>query len=408
MTGGRAGATEGAGHAISPTGWTGLVALSLFGTILVGALIAALGIYAPVIVSTGAWSAVVLGSAGTATLIGLSVTSILAGAAIERMSARIVIGAGLVLAALGCFLSAWAAGAPVFVAGFGLIGAGTGFATTVPGIALISRWFGARRGFGLGLYFAALAVAAAIIPLLVAMALDSWDWKLVMRWTGAAVAASLLLLPLLQAPAPDKGERVAEASAGELSPGAALRNGNVWRIGAAIILSQLATQSVLFTVVGYLGARGISLTAATAIYATANLLTAPAVIGAGLLADRFGAARVLVPAFWLQAAGSAALLAAMLPGPLRYLALAAFVLGWGATSSVALQTGPVLLRALVGERHYALILSYVVAAAGLVGALAPVISALIEEAFDNYRPVYLLCAVFCGLAAVAVPRRKRL
>ena len=394
------GITEAAHAAQRTTRWGALAVLCVVSSLVTGGLIATLSLYAPVIEQVEHWGTVTLGIAGTLLLLCLSLAGIGAGYALERIRARLVIGAGALFVAAGCWLAASAHYVPMFWAGFALIGAGAAAATTVASIPLITNYFHHKRGLGLGIYFAAMAGAAAGLPLLVSDMIAQWGWRITLQGTGAVVAATCVLLPFLPQPAAMAIEAENGGDEAGLTVRQAFHAGDVWALMGAIVLAQLSIQAVLFTVVSYLFGGGYTMAQAVMVYGCANLFSVPAGIITGALADRLGAAKVLPIGLWVQGVGTVAIVGAFAGGMTGWLALGLFVVGWGISSSIQIQIGPMLMRDLIGGRHFAAILSYALAAVGLIGAMAPLMSSMVEQWTGGYGVLFLICGVLSALSAM--------
>lgn len=400
-----AGAASQGGHGAAR--WGALAVLCVISSLVTGGLMATLSLYAPVIEQVERWDTIKLGIAGTLMLLCMSLAGIGAGYALERVKARIVIGTGALLTAAGCWLAASAHATPLFWAGFALIGAGAAAATTVASIPLITSYFHHKRGLGLGIYFAAMAGAAAGLPLLVSDLIAGWGWRMTLQGTGVVVALSCLLLPFLPQPAAMESEaEEAEDEAG-MTVGQAFRAGDVRALTVAIILAQLSIQAVLFTVVSHLSGGGYTMAQAVMVYSCANLFSVPAGIITGALADRLGAAKVLPIGLWVQVVGTVAIVGAFAGGMAGWLALGVFVVGWGISSSIQIQIGPMLMRDLTGGRHFAAILSYALAAVGLLGAMAPLMSSMVEKWTGGYAALFLICGGLSALAAILTTLIRR-
>jgi hypothetical protein len=59
-----------------------------------------------------------------------------------------------------------------------------------------------------------------------------------------------------------------------------------------------------------------------------------------------------------------------------------------------------LMRDLTGGRHFAAILSYALAAVGLIGAMAPLMSSAVEKWTGDYVLLFVICGILSGLAAL--------
>lgn len=123
---------------------------------------------------------------------------------------------------------------------------------------------------------------------------------------------------------------------------------------------------------------------------------------AGFLSDRFGAVRIMIVTYVIQAMVllSFPLLAITLPT----LYIAAALLGWGFAVSLALF--PVLTASYFGTQHMGANYGVVFTAFG-VGALAPTASAAIYDATASYAPAFISAGIMAGIGSILCLVLKR-
>ncbi len=371
---------------------------------MIGGPLVSLTVYIPILGKTEGWSEAALGGAASALLVSLSLASMISGALCDRFSARLTILCGGLLAAGGCLAAARTGNAGGFAGAYVAIGAGLGLATLVPSISVISRVFPDRRGLALGLYFSSLALMAAGSPSITGFLATLSGWRMAMMLTGALIALALPLLWFVREPerASNHASAVTDREQAGLSMSRALLLPQYWILLGAMTLVLANTQGVLFTIVSFLVQGGMPLHKATAIYGVANFCAAPAMVIAGLAADRWGARKVFASAAVLQCAGTLALLGVGAPAAMGYLAAALFCLCWGMTSGVASQLGTVLLQDAVGPRHFGALLGINTAITGLLSAMSPVVAALLREAGFSQALIFQYLAGACLLAGPLV------
>ncbi|WP_207541022.1 MFS transporter [Sabulicella rubraurantiaca] len=127
--------------------------------------------------------------------------SALTGPLADRIGARVLAAAGMVLVGTGLMVAAAATTLIEVYIGYGLlIGMGTGFAY-VPAIAAVQRWFDAHRGLASGIAVSGVGVGTVLVaPAAEVLALLG-DWRVAFAICGitallVGLAGAMLLFPL--------------------------------------------------------------------------------------------------------------------------------------------------------------------------------------------------------------------
>lgn len=126
--------------------------------------------------------------------------SALSGPLADRIGARIVALAGMLLLGLGLVIAAGAKSLIEVYAGYGLlIGLGAGFAV-VPAMAAVQRWFARHRGLASGIASAGVGIGTAVVPLAAELLGRFGGWRFVFVVCGLLAmlvggAGALLLRP---------------------------------------------------------------------------------------------------------------------------------------------------------------------------------------------------------------------
>ena len=371
-------------------GWLPVFALAAITLLVQGCTLMSLGVLLPGMAAD-------FGSVGggiTLFLLAMSLASLAAGWALERLGIRPLLLTGILFSASGFALAAMAQQRPALMAGMALSGLGVGASTIVPGIAVITRHHARRRGLALAVFLGAAVIAGAIMPPFVGAAMAHWDWRIAML---LCVGTILLACPPLVLLVP--GQRTdAEGKPADRNPiRPALLNANFLRLLLALTLLQLAINGVLFAAVDRLMEQGFGQSSAVLAYSSANLLGLPALLTGGMLADRLGARRSLLATALLLAMGTATLLGAgMRDGAGVWL----FVLLWGVGSALPGQSGSMLLAELTEAEAFPRLLGLNTAVVSLLGALAPLWTDQMRAAGGSYA---LPISVYAALALAAAP-----
>ena len=234
-------------------------------------------------------------------LLGMAVWSPVAGRLLDRLPARLVMGAGA-LGFAGGFLVMARADVPwvLAVAIFGPVAFGTVACGALAANTLTSRWFARRRGRAMGLLATATSAGGFVVPPLVATSLEMLGWRDTLAIVGMVAAAVMLaVVALLVRDRPeavglqlDGGEGGGPGAGGAAAAGREWRlrelltNADFWLIGLGAGLLFGADQALLASIVPFGEDAGLSTQQAALLV---SCLTVSAIVGKlviGALADR--------------------------------------------------------------------------------------------------------------------------
>jgi MFS family permease len=239
--------------------------------------------------------------------------------------------------------------------GIRLLGQG---ALSLTSTVAVMHWFDRRRGFALGLKMTLTMGGISIVPILLAVAIEAWGWRI--AWLVASAVIALTAIPVswfgyVNRPAdlgqlPDGEPPIRVDQPGPAQPSVtrstALRTTAFWAIAAVTATNSLLGTGLLFHQTNLLGEIGYSNSQAAAMFLPQAV---GAVIGGltfGWLTDR--AARSMLPTVVMLLLASTTLLggtSTTFPAVLLY----SIVLGMTMGSGAAVQSS--LLPALFGVGH---------------------------------------------------------
>jgi MFS family permease len=170
----------------------------------------------------------------------------------------------------------------------------------------------------------------------------------------------------------------------------------------AAVSSALFTVGMLgiyYDVVDLLVKAGYSPPTAALVFGSTWLVSAAGSLVFGLLADRFGPVRVLAGVVFACACGTLCLLGTTHP---RYgaVCLVAFILLWGSTGNGFTQLLPAVFVERFGPTHLGTVLGVQFAIAGVIGALAPMITGLLVDRSGDYHVAITVSASATFVSAV--------
>lgn len=287
-------------------GWvvTAVVGLAIFPTVAYRPAI--IGLLYPPMQETFGWSR---SSLGGAVLLGSALVVVaapLAGRAVDRFGAWLVLNAatlvmGLCLIGLGIVSSLW---------GFYLL-FGVGYATfagvnRVGITAAMAQWFVRRRGTAMGFVTLMLGLGFVVIPVLAERVLDGPGWRA--AWFAVGILTLVVALPgglflfrnrpadLGQVPdggsvedsAPD-GRRTSSATEVQWSASQAVKTRTLWVLVAAIALVEMSRNGVGIHMIAHMTEQGMSPAFAAMSFSIAGITMVPMSIGLGVIVDAAGA-----------------------------------------------------------------------------------------------------------------------
>jgi MFS family permease len=378
--------------------WSLVAAGALMTCVAIGTVFS-LAVFLDPIGSDTGWSRAGISSAMTLAFLCMGLGGFLWGALTDRYGPRPVVLAGTVLLGLSCVLASRAQSLLQFQLAYGVVlglAAGSFFA---PVIATAASWFERRRNLAVSLVSAGMGVAPMVISPFAAWLVSRYDWRTAQLVIG--IGAWIVLLPALplirRAPMVQRAAAPGAAAA-EPAPsvGSALRSRAFLVLGGTFFLCCAAHSGPIFHTVSYAIGCGLPMVAAVTIYSMEGAAGLGGRLLFGLMADKYGARRVLVAGLLVQAFAAASyVLVRRLEG--FYLVAAVFGLAYGGVMPLYAS----LAREYFGPR----ILGTVLGAASLVSsigmALGPFLGGWLYDRYGSYAWLYL-GSMGVGLAAVVM------
>jgi MFS family permease len=331
------------------------------------------------------------------------------GALIDRIGARRVLRAGVLLVALSLILMGgmrrlWEYYFLCIMETVGYVLAGP-----ITNQVLVSNWFQVKRGRAMGYAYLGLGLGGVAAPVLAANLIAAWGWRRAFVVTGALIG--VVLFPIAQwltrsAPAemglaPDGLEIEPAAGAAGQAPsaplGVAARTANFWLIlaGSALTIGAIGTviqQFVLFL-------RDSGYTTVQAAHVSSGLLLAGLVgrVAVGYLADGFNKKNVMALFYLLLALAIPLLFMVRQPS-----ALWAFAIIFGFAMGADYLLIPLLTAECFGLAALGKLLSLIIMADSLGQFLGPVLAGRIFEATHSYNLAWSIITAAGILGAAAV------
>jgi MFS family permease len=359
-----------------------------------------LGIFLKPISDTMGWSRTGISTGALLNWAAMGVGAFVWGMLSDRIGTRTVVLCGGILLGSGLVLASRAATIGQFQLLFGvLVGFSVGSFYT-PMTATVTRWFTQHRSLAVALVSSGNGLGALLVGPLARWMITSYDWRVAMFVLG--ILAWLLILPaallIRNAPAlqpgatpPMVGDRGRAFTAAE-----ALRTPQFAAIALTHFVCCAAHSGPIFHMVTYALDRGVPAMAAATVFGAAGIAALGGRVTCGLLADRFGAKRILLVGLTLQAVAISLYL-----GTQVLAAFYAVALVFGFAYGGVMPLYAIVVREYFGERIMGTVYGAVSLVSTLGMSLGPWAGGWLYDVFGSYVWLYVgSCGI--GLGAVAI------
>ena len=380
--------------------WVVLAAGSLIGCVAMGAMFSLPIFLDPMTTSTG-WTKTGISSAMTIAFLSMAFASMFWGALSDRFGARpIVLIGGVTMAGTFALISQvnalWQ-----FQLLFGVVLGVSIAAFFAPLMASVMGWFDTNRGLAVSLVSAGIGLAPVTMSPFVAWMLQGYDWREVYLFLALITGGIILPTALVLRPAPAQPAEEAASDPVE-SSGMSARQAVFSAPFIVLMLTNFfccATHSgPIFHTVSYAIFCGIPALTAVTIYSIEGIAGMGGRIGFGVMADRFGAKRILVIGLLAQAFGA---LGYAFAGNLAAFYSVAAIFGFIYAGIMPLYA--VLIRENFPMRLMGTLIGGTSMAGSLGMATGPLFGGWIFDTFGDYAWMYIACfGMGIGAAFIAM------
>lgn len=343
------------------------------------------------------WSRGTMSLAVTFGLILGGLATPFAGIAVDRWGIRKVTLIFITLfAASFAAISLATAHVSVFIILYAIAGLFAGGQAPLPYAKAICGWFEARRGLALGIAMAGVGIGLAIIPQVVRVLLNSFDWRTTYVIVGAItwLIAFPAVFFFVKDPPTDLDRAAAGSPVTTVADGDdisfALRHKDFWLTVIAAFLVVTAINGVIAHLVALLTDHGVPNDIAVRILVAVGLSAIVGRLLSGFLLDRFFAPYLAAASFLVPLAGIAILLTGVTATPLIIVAAVCLGLGLGAEVDII----GFLVGRYFGLRRYGEIYGYIFAVFTMGTGIGPYLMGVSFDATASYK---VALAGFCGL-----------
>jgi MFS family permease len=382
-------------------GWVIVAAGALITCVAMGAMFALPVYLQPISADTG-WTHAGISLAMTIGFVVMGVAGFGWGTLSDRIGPRPVILVATILLGLGLLIASRTSNLLVFQLAYGGLVGGSGGAFFAPLIASTVGWFDKHRSLAVSLVSLGAGIAPMVMTPLATVLIQGYGWRNAMLMVAIAavviiIPVGLFVRPAPAAPAHAPSSAHAPEQAKPSSMRAALRTPQFIVLAATFFLCCAAHSGPIFHTVSYAMICGASALAAASIYSVEGLSGLFGRLIFGLLADRFGARRVILGGLLLQAAG---IYSYIYVSQLEHFYLLALVLGMAYGGVMPLYA--VLARDYFDQKVMGTVLGAATMTSSIGMAFGPVGGGWLYDTFGTYHWLYIAsAAVGLGAAAMA-------
>jgi OFA family oxalate/formate antiporter-like MFS transporter len=272
----------------------------------------------------------------------------------------------------------------------------------VPMTAMLTRWFGKRRGLMAGIAISGIGLGIGTIPSIATRLIEIMNWRGALIAVGAADLIAIVALAQLLKAAPEKDQLSSESepskavkassSTKEYNFAEAVKTRQFWMIIFTWIFYGVFFQVAVIHVVPYGIDLGMSAMAASTILVVIGFTGVAGRISMGFSGDKFGNRTTMIISFGLL---GLAFLGLTFSRTVWMLYI--FAVFYGCFSGIG-----ILVTAFMAERFglkaLGMITGAVVSANSLGGAIGPTLAGSIFDFTGSYHVAFLVCGIM-GVAA---------
>lgn len=382
--------------------WLTVAVLCAIGFVVGGINAVTFGFLINPLIHEFGWSDAVTSTlASIGALTGL-VLSPLAGLAVDRWGPRKVIFSGILAASVGMMIASRASAFPQMMIGVFTSAAGYCASCYIPSAVVITTRLPPQyRGFGMGLVMGATSCGAAAFSAFLGWWLPFHYWRSVMQLLAIIVAMTLPLVVIIA-----KGDDERRAASSMVSDGLLEKlrvlTTSTFLLGAASCgFFAFGMGAVYYHVIPILLRAGFSSKTSALLLSATWLLSALGSFVIGFFTERAGARTILIYSLALCGMGTLFLVGAG-TSTAGLCAAFLFVGLWGATSNAAFQLTPVVFAERLESNALGELVGIQSAAAGILGASAPVVTGALFDQWGTYRLAIVASAIAMFLAAAFI------
>jgi len=366
------------------------------------------------------WSMTLVSGAFSLYRLESGVAAPLAGYLLDRMGPRILVAAGALIWGAGLVYLSRVTTIFHFYAAFFVISFGWTFASgaAVP-TAMIAKWFIRKRGRALGIYTSVSGLSGLFAPVL-AYLIEIYGWQHTLLLTGFITWLSIIplavtlrhkpedhgLLPdgiaVRSSPPSPEADAASANFESDFSVKKAILTPAFWFLVLISITFQMTMSPLFVHLVPHLVTSGISTRVASLAVTFITLCSVLGRAGFGWLSDMFNKKWLLLCTFLLQAIGLFAF------SQVRSVVhLIPFLLAYAPSYGGSIAVRPAIVGEYFGRKNFGTIYGVLLGSGVFGGISGPIIAGYVYDVYGNFRPAFMMFALFSLISALLLFFMKR-
>ena len=331
--------------------------------------------------------------------IGACLGSVSTGWLLGRFNPRYAMALGALVEGAGFFLAYHTHSFHLLLLCYGMVGAGVGLSTLIPGALIVGNWFGGRPGLAMGVAMTGPTLGGSVIVMIISASMARWGWRAsyLLLMTPALLALPVIYLLRTHPEGEFAPRQRRTAPAAGLEVAQAVRTREFWLIVLAQLICGSVANGILAHLVVYLQGLNYPTRQAAAALSTALALTFIGKISLGAAADHLGSRLTLLIDTLVEASAAIFLIGAA-RGFMLVAAVGAFGISWSAPVALL----PLLTIESLGLRRYGGIAGLTMIAYTAGSALGPYTAGRVFDSTGGYGAVFIAFAIAAVTAGLAV------
>lgn len=325
----------------------------------------------------------------------------LAGWLLDRLEARLVMGASAIVAGIGLIAAGHSHTFGGLFCSIVIFGVGLGASTWLPASLVIANWFGERRGTVLGLATAGMESGGMVMSMLVGYVIAHSGWReayLALSVPALVIVVPLLLIMVRTRPEGESGASVAERASAlpGHEVGEALRTRAFWMLMIAECAYGAAVGGTFIHLVAYLELMNYTEAAAVLVITILLGLAAVGKPTMGFLGDHIGGRNALGVGFLLMALAISLLLNLGHP-----LLLIPYLLLAGISGAAPVALVPMVLAETLGLKRFGTLFGWIGMMLTVGIFIGPILVGKLYDLSGSYTKGFIVCVMISLIGAAA-------
>jgi len=382
-------------------GWLIVVSLFVAMFVLFGGGYNTAGVFFDPMRKYFGWSSARQSSLLTIFALTCGLTVPLFGWILDKVEARIVMTAGVLVAGCAMIMASRANSFTTITLAYVVLGVAIPPTTLLPTWLVVANWFEERRGLALGIATSGTSIGGMVLTIIEERTISAHGWRagyVLLATMTFFIVTPLVAVTIRTRPPGERGsdgEVLAGQSAG-MDLRAILHSRAFWLLSAAQFCYSLTSAGITVHTIPYLLRSGFSSRRAAWIYSLVMGLSAAGHFVIGYAAD-FVSGRITLAA----TLGVSALGVLLLLGTPNHLSVGAFIGLYGITAGAPLALIPMVIAESLGLNRFGSSSGLTGIAITLGGAIGPYLGGLLFDRGLGYGVVFTIFSVVLAMGSIA-------